>query len=97
MGAAAPWGNSGTAPVAPSSLLVDVRNPDNGVLAGAIAIRNTGSTNNLQVSFDGGRVFVPTIVPGQSFSTRKTSLDVIYVRAIGDVTTFEFVAQDQYD
>lgn len=90
-----PWAGSGTATTTPA--VVDVRQPGTGEIAGSVAIRNTGATNSLLVSFDGGKTFVPTLAAGESFTVSKVALSSIQVKSGAATTTYEWMSVDRED
>ncbi len=84
-----PWVGTGTG-VGTGGTTVDVRSPEQSALATWIAIRNTGDTNDLKVSFDGGTTFI-TARAGESFST-VGRIASIYLKTTSSTTSYEFVA-----
>lgn len=92
--ASPPWAGSGTATTVAAT--VDVRNPmpGNECDAGALAIKNTGGSNNLLIAFDGA-TFATTVGPGQAFAVSKCTISSIAVKSNTSTTTYEWVAVDQ--
>lgn len=85
-----PWAGSGTATTVGAA--VNVQSPGTKSNASSYAIRNTGATNALTVSFDGGVTYVPTLAAGESFSVTSIALATVYVKAATATTTYEWVA-----
>lgn len=91
----APWVGAGS--VDTTGADVDVRDPFGPTrsIAKQLAVKNTGGTNALKISFQGSTGTFLTIAPGESFGVAACSVSNIWLKAAAATTTYEFVAADE--